>query len=74
MDWLDQNGFLKDLRFQPPYRGAPYLVGAGLMGKLICDQIRRAGGFAIDVGSIFDGWVENNSRSYFANICLVPID
>ena len=55
MEWMDQYGFLKDFRVSPPYRGAPYLVGAGLMGKLICDQIRRSGGFAIDVGSIFDG-------------------
>ena len=37
------------------------------MGKLICDQIRRAGGFAIDIGSVLDGWVDNNSRSYFSN-------
>ena len=67
MDWCDDRGVLKDFRVTPPYRGAPYLVGAGLMGKLICNQIRSAGGFAIDVGSIFDGWVQNNSRSYFAN-------
>ena len=67
MSWCDDRGILNDFRINPPYRGAPYLVGAGLMGKLICDQIARAGGFAIDIGSIIDGWVENKSRSYFTN-------
>ena len=66
MCWLDDRGYLKDFRIRPPYRGAPYLVGAGLMGKLICDQIRRSGGFAIDIGSVFDGWVEKNTRAYFS--------
>ena len=65
--WVDNCGFLKEFRINPPYRGAPYLVGAGLMGKLICDQIRRAGGFAIDIGSIFDCWAQVNSRAYFSS-------
>lgn len=65
ISWLDKNNLFNDFRIHPPYRGAPYLVGAGLMGKLICDQIRRAGGFAIDIGSILDGWVTINSRAYF---------
>lgn len=50
---------------RPPLRGAPYLVGAGLMGKLICELIRQRGGIAIDIGSVFDGWDAVRSRAYF---------
>lgn len=48
-----------------PYKGATFLVGGGLMGKLICEDIRRKGGIAIDIGSVFDGWVLENTRAYF---------
>ena len=50
---------------KPPYRGAPYLVSAGLLGKIICNHIYSKGGIAIDIGSIFDGWANINSRPYF---------
>lgn len=65
--WYDHSGKPLMISIKPPYRGAPYLVGAGLMGKLICDQIRSAGGFAIDIGSLCDGWSSVPSRSYFDN-------
>lgn len=65
--WLDSKGNLHPrYRCIPPYRGAPYLVAAGLMGKLICEKIRRNGGIAIDIGSIVDGWSGLNTRSYFS--------
>ena len=39
-----------------PYQGAVFLVGAGYLGKIYCDWIKKAGGIAIDIGSICDSW------------------
>ena len=39
-----------------PYRGARFLVGAGVFGKIYCHWIKARGGIAIDIGSIFDSW------------------
>lgn len=33
-----------------------WLIAAGYLGKVYCDEIRQAGGVAIDIGSIVDGW------------------
>jgi hypothetical protein len=41
-----------------------FLVGAGICGKIYCDAIQRAGGIAVDVGSIFDLWAGRFSRPY----------
>ena len=41
-----------------------FFVGAGLVGKLYCDEIRQAGGMAIDVGSLMDVWVGEGVRPY----------
>ena len=38
----------------PPYQGALYLVGGGLLGKYYCNLIKQKGGCAIDVGSFMD--------------------
>lgn len=63
--WLP-NGY-KEIResIHVPYRGAVFLVGGGLMGKLLCEDIRKKGGIAIDIGSIFDGWTKVVTRDYF---------
>jgi len=37
-----------------PYEGAVYLVGAGLLGKVYCGEIKKQGGIAIDIGSVMD--------------------
>lgn len=37
-----------------PFVGAVYLVGAGLLGKVYCGEIKRQGGIAIDIGSVMD--------------------
>ena len=37
-------------------QGTIVLVGAGLLGKIICGEARDMGGIAIDVGSLFDAW------------------
>jgi hypothetical protein len=34
--------------------GRLFLVGAGILGKIYCDAIRRQGGVAVDVGSVMD--------------------
>lgn len=36
------------------FTGHTFLVGAGLLGKIYCARIRRAGGIAIDIGSLID--------------------
>ncbi|GEM_PF-1786663 len=35
--------------------GSFYLVGAGILGKIYCNEIKKYGGVAIDVGSLIDG-------------------
>ena len=44
--------------------GKVFLVGAGVCGKIYCEAVRRGGGVAIDVGSIFDLWAGRFSRPY----------
>jgi hypothetical protein len=44
--------------------GQLFFVGAGLVGKLYCEEIRQAGGMAIDVGSLMDVWVGEGVRPY----------
>lgn len=39
------------------HRGDVYLVAAGYLGKVYCHIIKSLGGIAIDIGSVFDGWV-----------------
>jgi len=45
-------------------KGRLFFVGAGLAGKLYCEKIRRAGGMAIDVGSLMDVWMGLGVRPY----------
>ncbi|OJF69427.1 hypothetical protein BK026_11875 [Alteromonas sp. V450] len=45
-----------------PYKGALFLVGAGGLGKIYCQWIKEKGGFALDIGSIFDAWAHVKSR------------
>ncbi len=56
-----------------PYPGALFLVGACALGKIYCHWIRQAGGIALDVGSMFDAWVNVESRKFisqpFHNLC-----
>jgi len=33
-----------------------FLIGAGLLGKIYCDEVRRCGGRAFDSGRLFDFW------------------
>lgn len=44
--------------------GELFLVGAGPNGKVYCDAVKRDGGIALDLGSVFDGWNSVISRSY----------
>lgn len=41
-----------------PFRGALFLVGAGVFGKVYCQWIKERGGIALDIGSIFDSWAK----------------
>lgn len=47
---------------QKPLAGRLYIVAAGILGKLYCEQIKKCGGVAIDMGSIADGWVGSSTR------------
>lgn len=39
-----------------------YLIGAGLLGKEYCSVVKARGGFAIDIGSVFDYWADVPTR------------
>lgn len=41
------------------------LVAAGILGKTYCDEIRTAGGVALDIGSVADAWVGAATRPGF---------
>lgn len=45
-------------------RGQLVFVGAGLPGKAYCEAVRKAGGMAIDVGSLMDVWMGLGVRPY----------
>ncbi|MFO1151155.1 MAG: hypothetical protein U1E62_22490 [Alsobacter sp.] len=40
-----------------------HLVGAGILGKIYCREIRLAGGVAVDVGAVMDVWAGIVSRT-----------
>ena len=40
----------------PRVPGELFLVGGGVLGKIYCAEIKRRGGVAIDIGSVFDMW------------------
>jgi hypothetical protein len=44
--------------------GELFLVGAGILGKSYCERVRRAGGMAIDMGSMLDVWMGIGVRVY----------
>lgn len=44
--------------------GELFLVGAGILGKSYCELVRRAGGMAIDMGSMLDVWMGIGVRVY----------
>ena len=60
------NKILSEL--QTDLSGKIFLVGAGGLGKLYCREIKRNGGTALDIGSLFDGWAGVVTRSYLQNI------
>lgn len=37
--------------------GRLFLVAGGILGKFYCDQIKKSGGVAVDIGSLADAWV-----------------
>lgn len=44
--------------------GELFFVGAGIIGKIYCDLVKRQGGMAIDVGSMMDVWMGIGVRQY----------
>jgi hypothetical protein len=46
-----------------PFKGAVFLVGAGVFGKVYCKWIKDRGGIALDIGSMFEPWGEIPSRT-----------
>lgn len=52
-----------------------FLVGAGILGKIYCDAIRRRGGVAVDVGSVMDmcGGIGHSRGECRLNPYLVPL-
>jgi hypothetical protein len=41
-----------------------FFIGAGGLGKIYCDYVKKMGGMVLDVGSLFDGWAGLKTRSY----------
>ena len=39
-----------------------YLIGAGLLAKEYCSVVKSRGGFALDIGSVFDYWANVPTR------------
>ncbi len=48
---------------QIDFPGQIYLVGAGHLGKYYCHIIKKQGGIALDVGSLFDSWAGIYTRT-----------
>lgn len=46
--------------------GQLVLIGAGVLGKIYAGWVGQAGGVALDIGSVFDGWAGVVSRSHLA--------
>ncbi len=46
------------------YPGDLVLVGAGIFGKIYCNDIKKQGGVAIDVGSMMDAWAGVKTRGF----------
>ena len=43
-------------------QGDVYLVAAGFLGKIYCDDIKQSGGTGIDVGLVVDLWMNYKTR------------
>jgi hypothetical protein len=62
--WPD--GFAEVMRRLDAVRpGDVFLVGAGVLGKIYCDQIKTRGGVALDIGSLLDSWANIPSRDRY---------
>lgn len=48
-----------------PFKGAVYFVGAGVLGKIYANEIKRQGGIAIDIGAIADLWAGKKETRKF---------
>jgi hypothetical protein len=72
--WPD--GYLEVMQQLDEIRaGTPFLVGAGVLGKLYCDRIKAKGGIAIDIGSVLDGWAGIPSRPrHVSNPSIFTLD
>ncbi|WP_290653995.1 hypothetical protein [Idiomarina sp.] len=49
---------------QSDLKGKLFFVAAGILGKIYCTEIKKAGGMAIDVGSMMDVWMGHSVRGY----------
>lgn len=39
--------------------GEIFFVGGGVLGKIYCSEVKKSGGFGIDMGAVLDGWGNN---------------
>lgn len=47
--------------------GELFLIGAGPLGKSYCDTVKKQGGVAIDLGAVFDSWINFLTRPEHSN-------
>jgi hypothetical protein len=59
---VDRHAQVRDALTPKP--GEVWLVAAGFLGKIYCDDIRQRGGIALDIGSLADYWMGYVTRSY----------
>ncbi|MGI4748082.1 MAG: hypothetical protein ACRYFY_18865, partial [Janthinobacterium lividum] len=57
-----------------PRPGVLYLVAAGLLGKMYCLSLRRAGAVAIDIGSTADYWMGEATRALSPDLQRLLLD
>ncbi|GGC48708.1 GT-D fold domain-containing protein [Chelatococcus reniformis] len=58
---------IMDLIEQGDFEGVTF-VGAGPCGKIYASAIKKAGGIALDIGSIMDVWAGRDTRSFMRTI------
>lgn len=63
--WKRYNSIRKGVTRHCAQDGLLVLIGAGVLGKCYCGAVKQAGGVALDIGSVFDGWAGRlDTRSY----------
>lgn len=61
------NLFMRNKLQHIDFKGVVVLVGAGPLGKEYCSIVKNKGGIAIDIGAVFDSWINFLTRPEHSN-------